>query len=248
MNFRKELYHGDCLDIMNNIDNESIDMIFADLPYNITKNKWDIIIDPIKLWQHYERIIKPNGIIILTASQPFTSLMVNSNLKLFKYSLVWQKTTPTGHLNAKRMPMRIHEDILIFYKNLPTYNPQKTIGHIRKVSTANHKRNSKKTTNYNEHGLTGYDSTERYPTSVLTFATDKQKSSLHPTQKPVTLLEYFIKTYTNEGDIVLDNVAGSGTTGIACENLNRQYILIEKELEYIKIIKNRINNINEIVI
>jgi site-specific DNA-methyltransferase (adenine-specific) len=240
MSFKRELYYGDCLDIMNNIDDESIDMIFADLPYNITKNKWDIIIDPIKLWKQYERIIKSNGIIILTASQPFTSLMVNSNLKLFKYSLVWQKTTPTGHLNAKKMPMRIHEDILIFYKNPPTYNPQKTTGHIRKVSTANHKRNSKKTTNYNEHGLTGYDSTERYPTSILTFATDKQKSSLHPTQKPVSLLEYLIKTYTNEGDIVLDNVAGSGTTGVACDNLNRQFILIEKELEYVEIIKNRI--------
>lgn len=248
MSFKRELYHGDCLDVMNNIDDESINMIFADLPYNITKNKWDIIIDPIKLWKQYERIIKPNGIIILTASQPFTSLMVNSNLKLFKYSLVWQKTTPTGHLNAKKMPMRIHEDILIFYKNHPTYNPQKTTGHIRKVSTANHKRNSKKTTNYNEHGLTGYDSTERYPTSVLTFATDKQKSSLHPTQKPVRLLEYLIKTYTNDGDLVLDNVAGSGTTGLACDNLNRQFILIEKELKYIEIIKNRINNFSKIVI
>ena len=139
-----------------------------------------------------------------------------SNEKLHRYNLIWEKTSPTGHLNAKRMPLRSHEDLLVFYRKLPIYNPQKTTGHERKVSTAKHKRNSKKTTNYGEHKLTTYDSTERYPKSVLTFATDKQKSALHPTQKPVALLEYLIKTYTNEGDLVLDNCAGSGSVGGCC--------------------------------
>jgi site-specific DNA-methyltransferase (adenine-specific) len=138
------------------------------------------------------------------------------------------------------MPLRSHEDLLVFYKKLPTYNPQKTVGHQRKVSTAKHKRNSKKTTNYGEHGLTTYDSTERYPKSVLTFATDKQKSALHPTQKPVSLLEYLIKTYSNEDDLVLDNCAGSGSVGVACKNTNRNYLLIEKEKEYYDIILERL--------
>jgi DNA modification methylase len=152
-----------------------------------------------------------------------------SNEKLHRYNLIWEKTTPTGHLNAKKMPLRSHEDILVFYKKLPTYNPQKTTGHKRKVSTAQHKRGSKKTTNYGEHGLTTYDSTERYPKSVLKFATDKQKVALHPTQKPLALMEYLIATYSNEGEIVLDNCAGSGTTGLAAKKLNRNYIMIEND-------------------
>ena len=164
-----------------------------------------------------------------------------SNEKLHRYNLIWEKTTPTVHLNAKRMPLGIHEDILIFYKKLPTYNPQKTIGHKRKISTAQHKKNSKKTTNYGNHGLTTYDSTERYPKSILRFATDKQKQALHPTQKPIALLECIVKTYSNEGDLVLDNVAGSGTTGVACKNLNRNFILMEKERKYYDIILDRLD-------
>jgi site-specific DNA-methyltransferase (adenine-specific) len=207
----------------------------------VTKNKWDSIIPLDKLWKQYERIIKSNGAIILFGQDKFSARLMMSNEKLHRYNLIWEKTTPTGHLNAKRMPLRSHEDILVFYKKLPYYNPQKTSGHERKVSTAEHKKNSKKTTNYGEHGLTTYDSTERYPKSVWKFATDKQKEALHPTQKPVSLLEELIKTYTNKGDLVLDNCAGSATTGIACINTNRNYILMENEEKYVKISENRIS-------
>lgn len=223
---------GDCLELMNDIPDESVDMILCDLPYGVTKNKWDSVINLTRLWLQYERIIKPNGAIILTGQDKFSARLMLSNERLHRYNLIWEKTSPTGHLNAKRMPLRSHEDILVFYKSIPTYNPQKTTGHKRKVSTAAHKRNSKKTTNYGEHGLTTYDSTERFPKSVLKFATDKQKSAIHPTQKPVALFEYLIKTYTNEGETVLDNCSGSGTTAIACMTTNRNYICIENDKEH----------------
>lgn len=163
---------------------------------------------------------------------------------MWRYNLIWQKTTPTGFLNANRMPLRSHETICCFYKSLPTYHPQKTTtGHKRKVSTAEHKRNSVKTLDYNEHGLKTYDSTERYPTSVLTFATDKQKCALHPTQKPVALLEYLIKSFSNENDTVLDNCMGSGSTGVACFNTNRNFIGIELDKKYFNIAKERLNTL-----
>ena len=235
--------NGDCLDIMSMIDDESIDMVLCDLPYGVTKNKWDSVIDLELLWKQYSRIIKRNGVIILFGQDKFSAKLMLSNTKMHRYNLIWEKTTPTGHLNAKRMPMRSHEDILIFYKKLPTYNPIKTTGHKRKVSSSEHKRNSKKTTNYGVHDLTGYDSTERYPKSILKFSTDKQKEALHCTQKPVALCEYLIKTYSNEGDLILDNTAGSGTTAIACINTNRNYIMIEKEKEYFDIIEKRIENL-----
>ena len=240
MELLNKVYKGDCLDIMKNIPDKSINMILCDLPYGVTKNKWDSVIDLKLLWEQYERIIKDNGVIILFGQDKFSAKLMLSNEKMHRYNLIWQKTTPTGHLNAKKMPLRSHEDLLVFYKKLPVYNPQKTTGHKRKVSTAKHKINSKKTTNYGEHGLTTYDSTERYPKSVLTFATDKQKSSLHPTQKPVLLLEFLIKSFTNEGDLVLDNAAGSGSTGVACKNTNRNFLLIEKEEEFYNIINERI--------
>ena len=205
-----------------------------------TKNDWDSIIDLETLWLEYVRVIKNNGAIILFGQDKFSARLMLSNEKLHRYNIIWEKTTPTGHLNAKRMPLRSHEDILVFYKSLPTYNPQKTTGHERKVSTANHKRNSKMTTDYGEHGLTTYDSTERYPKSVWKFATDKQKEALHPTKKPVKLIEELIKTYTNEGDLVLDNCAGSGTTGVAARNTGRDYILIEKDEKYFDIIQQRL--------
>lgn len=222
-------YFGDCIEVMKLIDDNSIDMILCDLPYGVTKNKWDSIIDLDKLWAEYERVIKINGAIVLFGQGKFSAKLMLSNEKMHRYNLIWEKTTPTGFLNANRMPLRSHEDLLVFYKKLPTYNPQKTTGHIRKASTANHKRNSKKTSNYGEHGLTTYDSTERYPKSVLKFATDKQKSALHPTQKPLALIEYLIATYSNEGETILDNCAGSGTTGLAAKNLNRNYIMIEND-------------------
>lgn len=227
-------YFGDCLEVMKLIDDATIDLIICDLPYGVTKNKWDSVIDLKMLWGEYERVIKTNGAIVLFGQGKFSARLMLSNEKLHRYNLIWEKTTPTGHLNAKKMPLRSHEDILVFYKKLPTYNPQKTTGHKRKVSTAQHKRGSKKTTNYGEHGLTTYDSTERYPKSVLKFATDKQKVALHPTQKPLALMEYLIATYSNEGEIVLDNCAGSGTTGLAAKNLNRNYIMIENDETYYK--------------
>ena len=233
-----ELRNKDCFDSFPYIPNESIDLIFTDLPYGVTKNKWDSELNLDKLWAEYERMIKPNGVIALFGQDKFSAKLMLSNEKLHRYNIIWEKTTPTGHLNAKKMPLRTHEDILIFYKQLPTYNPQKTTGHERKVSTANHKRNSKKTTNYGEHGLTTYDSTERYPKSVWKFATDKQKEAIHPTQKPVLLCEEIIKTYTNIGDCVLDNCMGSGTIPIACLNTKRICIGIEKDKDiYIKAIE-----------
>lgn len=242
---KSKLMFGDCLELMDYIYDGSVDLILCDLPYGLTKNKWDSVIDLPKLWQHYERIIKPNGAIILFGQDKFSAKLMLSNEKLHRYNLIWEKTTPTGHLNAKKMPMRSHEDILVFYKQLPIYNPQKTTGHERKVSTAHHKRGSKKTTNYGEHGLTTYDSTERYPKSIWKFATDKQKSSLHPTQNPLKLIEEIVKTFSNEGDLVLDNCAGSGTTGIACIETNRNFILIEKEKEMIEVIKKRAGDFNK---
>lgn len=240
-----KLYQGDCLEVMKEIPDESIDMVLCDLPYGITaRNKWDIVIPFNKLWEQYNRVIKNNGAIVLFGSGMFTSSLMQSNPKMWRYNLIWHKTTPTGFLNANRMPLRAHEDIVVFYKSLPIYNPQKTKGHERKVSKAEHKINSKKTDDYGKHGLTTYDSTERYPTSVLTFSTDKQKAALHPTQKPVALLEYLIKTYTNGGMTVLDNCMGSGSTGVACKNLGRNFIGIELDEKYFNIAKQRIEQSN----
>lgn len=237
-----KIYNEDCLVGMNDIPDKSIDMILCDLPYGTTKNKWDSIIDLDELWNHYNRIIKDNGAIVLTAQTPFDKVLGVSNLKMLKYEWIWEKTSATGHLNAKKMPMKAHENILVFYKKPPTYNPQKTTGHERKVSTAKHKRNSKNSSNYGESSATTYDSTERYPRSVQLFSTDKQKSSLHPTQKPVALFEYLIRTYSNEGETVLDNCMGSGTTAVACMNTNRSYIGFELDRDYYELANERIIN------
>lgn len=245
------LYNGDCLEIMDKLieDGIVVDAIITDPPYGTTACKWDSIIPFDEMWLRLNKLIKPNGATIFTSSQPFTSALVMSNPKMFRYSLVYHKTTSTGHLNAKKMPMRSHEDILVFYKKLPTYNPQKTTGHKRKVSSSESRgksieRNNKKDKVYQNEiadKVTDYDSTERYPLSVLKFSTDKQKSTLHPTQKPVALMEYLIKTYTNENELVLDFTMGSGTTGVACKKLNRDFIGIELDDKYFEIAKDRIN-------
>ena len=236
-----ELWQGDCLQLMNRIADKSVDCIITDLPYGQTsRNKWDEIIPFDALWKHYKRIIKDSGAIILFANGMFTAKLMMSNPKMWRYNLIWQKTQPTGFLNAKKMPMRNHEDICVFYKKPPTYNPQKTTGHIRKVSKAEHKVGCISTTDYREHGLTTYDSTERYPLSVWKFAKDVQKSALHPTQKPLALIEELIKTYTNEGDLVLDSCMGSNTTGLGCLKLNRRYIGIEKDSKFFEVAKQRI--------
>lgn len=243
-------YWGDCLKLMpNHIDDKSIDMIFADLPYGITNCKWDSVIDLNKLWVEYERVIKDDGAIVLFGQTPFDKVLGASNLRLLRYEWIWEKTQATGYLNAKKMPMKAHENILVFYKKLPTYNPQKTFGHERKVSKGYQRdicitrREEKWGGDYlygKETTAPDYDSTDRYPRSVLTFASDKQKSKLHRTQKPLALIEYFIKTYTNEGDLILDNVCGSGTTGLGAKNLNRNYIMMELYMDMYEIACNRV--------
>ncbi len=235
-----KIIHGDCLEEMKCIVDKSIDMILCDLPYGTTQNKWDSIIDLKKLWEQYERIIKDKGVIVLTSQDKFTAKLILSNEEIHKYNLVWNKVLTSGFLNANRMPLRIHEDICIFYKKQPTYNPQKFKGN------KNHSKGSMKTevnNNYGEYGKV--DNVEvlgnmKHPQSIITFQKPHPSKSLHPTEKPIKLFEWLIKTYSNEGDIVLDNCAGSGTTGIACINTNRSYILIEKEEKYFEIIKKRI--------
>jgi site-specific DNA-methyltransferase (adenine-specific) len=241
---KSKIIYGDCLEKMKLIPDGSIDYVCSDLPYGKTKNKWDIIIPPELLWPEVWRVAKPNAAIKFFGQDKFTAMMMLST-KWHRYNLIWEKTTVTGHLNAKRQPMRCHEDMMLFYKKQPTYNPQKTTGHIRKVSTSIHKRDSKKTTNYGDHGLTSYDSTERYPRSVWKIKTDKQKLALHPTQKPVKLIEESILTYSNEGETILDLCSGSGTLAEACINTNRDFIIIEKNPNDFEIGKNRIGKIFE---
>lgn len=236
---RNSIILGDCLTVMGSIPDNSIDLILCDLPYGSSKNRWDLVIPFTPLWTQYNRICKKSAAIILFGMGLFTAKLILSNEKDYRYSLIWEKTTPTGFLNANKMPLRSHEDLVVFYKKLPTYNPQKTTGHIRKVSTIKH-RKGKLSTNYDKHNHHSYDSTERFPKSILTFATDKQKSTLHPTQKPVALLEYLIKTYSNEGDLVLDNCAGSGSTLLAAKNTKRDYVGIEISEDYYKIMKERL--------
>lgn len=231
----EKVIQGDCLEEMPKIPDKSIDMILCDLPYGTTACKWDTIIPLEPLWKEYKRIIKDNGAIVLTASQPFTSALVISNPEMFKYSLVWVKDRPTGLFTAKIQPMKYHEDILVFGVGKITYNPQMVRGN------ASHSRgkNINRSTHYNGAKLSNKLSDMKYPSSILKYA--KEHPPRHPTQKPVALFEYLIKTYTNEGDLVLDNCAGSGTTGVACKLLKRNFILIEKEPEYVEIIKNRLS-------
>jgi len=225
------LMHGDCLQLLKKIPSKSIDMILADLPFGTTHARWDTEIPSDKLWPQYERIIKDNGVIALWAQSPYDKVLACSNLKLYRYEWVVRKTNATGFLNANRMPLKAHENILIFYKKLPKYNPQMSYGHQRKVSTAEHRRNVKKTDVYGKFGLYTYDSTARYPVDVLTFKWDKQKDHAHSAQKPLAACEYFIRTYTDPGDTVLDNVMGYGTTAIASHNLERNFIGMELDKE-----------------
>ena len=233
-----KIYNEDCLDGMRRIPDKSIDMILCDLPYGTTQCKWDLVIPFEPLWEQYERVVKDNGAIVLFACEPFASYLRLSNIKMYKYDWVWDKVKGTGFLNAKKQPMRNHEIICVFYRKQCTYNPQKTQGHIRKQS---YRSKDHQTDVYGEmkNDYT-YDSTERYPRSIQVFSTDTQNSSLHPTQKPVSLCEYLIKTYTNEGEIVLDNCIGSGTTAIACINTNRNYIGFELDKTYYDIANERI--------
>ena len=229
---------GDCLARMKEIPDGSVDMILCDLPFNTTRNHWDVLIPFEPLWEQYKRVIKPNGAILLFAQTPFDKVLGCSNLDMLKYEWIWEKTNATGHLNAKKMPMKAHENILVFYDKLPTYNPQKTQGHPRKQSL---NKNLDKSTNYGKQTAgTSYDSTERYPRDVLLFKSDTQKSKLHPTQKPTALCEYLINTYTNEGDVVLDNCMGSGTSIVAALNTGRKAIGMEMSETYFNIATKRV--------
>ncbi len=239
-NQASKVLQGDCLELMKDIPDGSVDMILADLPYGTTACKWDTIIPFEPLWEQYKRIIKPNGAIVLTASQPFTSALVMSNPKMFRYEWVWDKRMATGFLDAKKRPLKVHENILVFYEKLPKYNPIFTNGkpYTRPEPTKlfdGYRQDLLKVATTNVSG-------KRYPKTIIDISNANQTGKVHPTQKPVALFEYLIKTYTNEGDLVLDNVAGSGTTGVACQNLNRNFILMEQEPEYVEIIKKRLKN------
>lgn len=234
-----DIRHGDSVEVMNSLPAGCIDMVCSDFPYNLTKAGWDKKLPLSEIWGEYKRICKPNAPIVLFGYGRFSAELILSNPEWYKYSMVWAKTTPTGHLNAKKQPLRLHEDIHVFYKNQCIYNPQKTTGHVRKVSSAHHKRSSKETELYNQHGKTDYDSTERYPTTILTYPTDKQKEYFTSTQKPMALLEYLISTYTNKGALILDNCGGSGGVNIAAENLGRDSIYIDNDISKVNIITER---------
>ena len=234
------LVNGDCLDVMLNIETESIDLILCDLPYGITKNKWDVIIPFDELWTQYNRIIKTNGAIILFGSQPFTTRLISSNMKYFRYCLVWEKNKFSDFLNSKRKPMKTNEDICIFYKKQPTYNIQ--YWYSTPYERWNTQKAVDKQTNYGNHKKNIVKSDgKRLPTTVLKF--NRVERPIHPTQKPVDLLEWLIKTYTNEGDNVLDNCMGVGSTGIATKKINRNFIGIELDEQYynqaVKLIQNQ---------
>lgn len=241
MNYK--LFNGDCLEIMNKIPNQSIDMVLCDLPYGVTQNKQDITLPFNELWEHYERIIKDNGAILLFGQGTFYVDLVNSNRKLFRYDLVWNKQLTSGFLNAKRMPLRQHEQIAVFYKKLPTYNPQFTQGKPLHSKGVSYKNKEHKNQNYGEFHMTDDSragSTEKYPTSILSFSKPHPSIAKHRTEKPIDLLRYLIRTYTNDGELVLDNCMGSGSTIVAALLENRKAIGIELDKHYFEIAKKRI--------
>lgn len=243
-----ELLNGDCLEVMKSIPDKSVDMVLCDLPYGTTACKWDNVIPFEPMWEQYDRITKKNAAILLFSAQPFTTDLICSNRKNFRYEIIWQKTQASGFLNANKMPLRAHENILVFYKNLPTYNPIKTSVNRKDIGRAK-KTNLLRSQQYGiemmhtiwvETGL-------RYPTDVIKFSNwngslfGKNFSHVkHPTAKPVDLLEYLIKSYSNPGDTILDNCMGSGSTGVACVNTNRDFIGIELDDNYFSIAKDRI--------
>lgn len=233
-----DLKCGDCLELMKDIPNKSVDMILCDLPYGTTACKWDNVIPFEPLWEQYNRIIKDDGNIILFSKQPFTTELINANFKYFRYEIIWQKQQATNPMCAKKRIMPIHENILVFYKKFGTYNPQMSYGNKNYSSFNSNKQGSEIYNHKSKHRECKDGS--RYPTSVLKFNTERKK--LHNTQKPVALLEYLIKTYTNENEFVLDNCMGSGSTGVACINTNRSFIGIELDKKYFEIAKERIEN------
>ena len=227
------LMQGDCLEAMKEIPDGSVDLVLTDPPYGTTACKWDSIIPLEPMWEQLKRVIKPNGAIVMTASQPFTSILGASNIKDLRYSWVWEKTAATGHLNAKRMPMKNAEDVLVFYSKQPTYNPQ-DLKPLNKIVRRGNNGDC-----YGKSGNKNFQEFTNYPRTIQKFSSEGK--TVHPTQKPVALMEYLIKTYTNEGETVLDFAMGSGTTGVAAKNLNRSFIGIELDETYFNIAKERIN-------
>ena len=238
-----KIYNEECLDGMKRIPDKSIDMILCDLPYGTTQNKWDSVIPLDELWKEYKRIIKDNGVIVLTSQGIFTAKLMLSNEKWFKYKLVWVKSKATNFLNAKKQPLRKHEDICVFYNKQPQYNPQMTEGEPYDKGV----RKNQLTGSYGDFNPVHVKSEGmRYPTDVVYFKTAESEGKVyHSTQKPVALFEYLIKTYTDEGETVLDNCIGSGTTAVACINTNRNFIGFEKEEKYYNIANERIEKLNK---
>lgn len=230
------LIHGDCLQHLKSIEDGTVDFICADMPYGTTQCKWDSIIDLELLWPELWRVAKPNAAVVLFAQIPFSIKLGYSQLEYLRHEWVWEKPAATGFFNAKKMPLKAHENILVFYKELPTYNPIKTTGHARKTA-------GRKEIGSEVYGKgvkkAVYDSTERYPRSVVKFSSDRQKN-LHPTQKPEALLEYLVTTYTNPGETVLDFCMGSGTAGVAATKLDRNFIGIEKDEKYFSLASGRL--------
>lgn len=238
---------GDCFDIFPHIKSASVDMILCDLPYGTTACKWDSILPFDQLWKAYERIVKPSGAIVLTASQPFTSLLINSNINFFKYCWIWDKISCSGNMLAKKQPLRAYEDICVFYKSQPVYNPvlrdkPKDAIRVNNIDIVNRSKTHIQTqTKRHQNRIIPFD--KSYPSNVIRINNmGKGCKRIHPTQKPVALFEYLIKTYSNEGDLILDNCAGSFTTAVACENLKRNWICIEKDVEIFEKGNNRVIN------
>lgn len=233
-----ELYCGDCLEVMKNIPDESIDLVLCDLPFGVTRNWWDKKISFDKLWEEYNRVCKNTTPVVLNCQEPFTSELIQSNIKNFKYKWVWYKKQCSGFLNSKKQPLRNCEDIAVFYRKQCIYNPQMREGKKQLKNTGGH------STNYNKFTYMPHESSIYYPTTLLEFPLPRFKGG-HPTQKPVGLLEYLIKTYTNEGHIVLDNCMGSGSTGVAAMNTGRKFIGIELDKNYFDIAEGRIKKAHE---
>lgn len=235
-----KLFNGDCLELLNQVKDESIDLVLADLPYGMTANKWDSVIPLAPLFEQYQRIINPHGAVLLFGMGKFgASLIVNAPKKMpYRYDWIWEKTHPAGFLLSHRMPLRAHENVYVFYKHLPTYHPQMCFGSKPYKKTKN---NNPEHSNYKASGnyTSRISAGDRFPIDVITFSNPNNKS-VHPTQKPVDLLQYLIKTYTDEGMTVLDNTMGSGSTGVAAVSLNRNFIGMELDEDYFKIAKERI--------
>lgn len=230
-----KLYQGDCLDLMKNIPDKSVDMILCDLPFGITQCKWDKKIPFDFLWEQYNRIVKENGAVVLFAQMPFTAELVMSNPKNFKYMWIWYKHYCRNFLNAKKQPLRTTENVCVFYRKQCTYNPEMRKGKLRQKNNSTNQRGC-----YGKYDALKYTNDVYYPTDILDFAGVPNTENQHPTQKPIDLLEYLIKTYTNKGETVLDNCMGSGSTGVSCVNTNRNFIGMELDRDYFHMAKERI--------